>query len=357
MNIIKNQTRKQVVENFDAQNAPIFKRFGATLVDLILLFVLYAILGLASRPILTSVSNFETLNTQLTAELKKSNLVKLDQELAEDYSNIDEVEIVPLEGVYRVEVENYAKATYEFYTDYMYRNNYVDVATYTEEWYLVNVLKINETSSFFERVVPVDEVALILYSSTTTPASSSQEVVYDDFLPASVKYKSTTTPEQIAAFNIGIYSGAIGKFNENEFSKQISQLLLIESSMLFVVGGSLIYLLIPLLLKNGQTLGKKLLKLSVVDRYGYRIGALTTLIRFFAFLILYILSLEINMLIALVLIFVSLTMTVFSKKLRSIHDYIASTRVIDHGKSVIYDDYDDFLRNHPVDKDVIEINE
>lgn len=344
MNLFNNQSKQDFIENYDAQPAPIFRRFGAVLLDLVFLFILYALLGLASRPILSAVTNYQELNTQLTQEQKKSNLVKLDQELASDYSNIDEVEVVTIDGVYRVEVENYAEATYLFYTDYMYRNYFIDEDTYTHEWYLTTVLKINTEDSLYQPLVVVDGVSIIRPSSVAT---SEDEVVYDDFLPAGVSIKSTTTPQDIAEYNVGIYSAAIGLFNQNDATRAINNLLLIESSMLFVIGGSVVYLALPLFLRNGQTLGKKLLKLAVTDRYGYRIGWAPTLIRFIAFLLLYILSLEINILIALIIIFVSLTTTVFSKKLRAIHDYIAGTRVIDDGKSTIYNQPEEYVKNHP----------
>lgn len=345
METINNSTKKVAIENLDIQPASILKRFGATIIDLVILFIIYFLFGLVSRPILTAATNFNDLNAALKVEQKKSHLTKLDGVLLDDYSNIDEVDFVQNDnGTVYVDVEDYAEATYLFYTDYMARNYDGAEDKYSHEWYLNNILLINTESSLFEKISENEgEIDLTMFASDS---SSEEPIVYDDFVPVGVKYKADVTPQEISEFNITIYSGAITELNRLDLVSDINMLLIMESMMLFVVSGSIVYLAVPLFLRNGQTLGKKILGIGVTDRYGYKLGTLSLVLRFFAFLVLYLLTLDINVLITFIIAFVSLTMTTFTKKMRSLHDFIASTRVVDLKKGIVYDNPEDYKLKH-----------
>ena len=73
-------------------------------------FLIFFLVGLVVRPIFNATTNLATLSVDYQHSLKKSNLVTLDQELAADFSNIDEVNIT-LNSVGELK---YAKATYDF---------------------------------------------------------------------------------------------------------------------------------------------------------------------------------------------------------------------------------------------------
>ena len=64
------------------------------------------------------------------------------------------------------------------------------------------------------------------------------------------------------------------------------------------------------------------------------------LLRYFAFLFINLLS---NLLIPIILPFISLTIMTFSKERRSAHDFIANTKVIDLQNSTVYKSEAEFL--------------
>lgn len=103
----------------------------------------------------------------------------------------------------------------------------------------------------------------------------------------------------------------------------------------------------PLFFKHGQTLGKKALKLGVTTRHGYTVTVPWLLLRYFAFLFINLLS---NLLIPIILPFISLTIMTFSKERRSAHDFIANTKVIDLQNSTVYKSEAEFLE---AQKDIV----
>ena len=54
----------------------------------------------------------------------------------------------------------------------------------------------------------------------------------------------------------------------------------IPSIFAYSIASVVLYLVLPLIFKDGQTLAKKILKLGVVDRFGYRVAKYQTVIRF-----------------------------------------------------------------------------
>lgn len=105
---------------------------------------------------------------------------------------------------------------------------------------------------------------------------------------------------------------------------------------------SVFYLVFPLwIFKRGrQTLGKKLLKLSLIASNALNVSAPKYLLRFlFIFLVYYVL----DFFSFLLPLFISLGMLFFSKRKESLIDYLFSQYVIDSSVDTIYLDYGDYL--------------
>lgn len=102
----------------------------------------------------------------------------------------------------------------------------------------------------------------------------------------------------------------------------------------------IILFLIPLLLKNGQTFGKKLMKLGLVNNQGLQVKPLNLFMRFLIgwFVFETALSLILMMFVGLpVFILVSGLVALFTKNKRALHDIIGSTIVVNLDKMVVFE--------------------
>ncbi len=353
---MNHQKRPDIIENFEIESAPILKRVGSSLIDFAVFFLLFFLIGLAVRPILNATMNIEETILNYNHALKRSHLVTLDEAIAEDEANLDDVDITQNFVV----ATSYASATYYFYTHFMAEHYPTETDSYDHNWYLTHVLKLGEEASYFEAISPEESQIrpMIRFSDTlsnstsedtslTSDASSESEPTYDQFLPVGVALKSSTTEEDIVTFNRNIYSDAIYVFNDLDIVRTYANTSMFESVLNILLASTIIYLAIPLFLKNGQTLGKLVFKLALVTSHGYRISHLKILLRYIVFFILYLLSFAIQPYVGFALMFISLTIVVFSKKARGLHEFIVFTRVIDMKKSHIYEDEKHFIDMHP----------
>ena len=120
-----------------------------------------------------------------------------------------------------------------------------------------------------------------------------------------------------------------------------NQVFIIVPPYIFVMG--ILYLLIPMLSKNGETIGKKFCHLAVISKDGYSAKKRQILFRFFVFfgeitLSLFIVGVNFTSIATLgVGVFILLMATLISKSHRAPHDYAALTLEIDVQKSVWFD--------------------
>jgi uncharacterized RDD family membrane protein YckC len=105
----------------------------------------------------------------------------------------------------------------------------------------------------------------------------------------------------------------------------------------------ILYLLIPMLSKNGETIGKKFCHLAVISKDGYSAKKRQILFRFFVFFVeisLSLFAIGVNFTSIATLgvgVFILLMATLISKSHRAPHDYAALTLEIDAQKSVWFD--------------------
>ncbi len=124
-----------------------------------------------------------------------------------------------------------------------------------------------------------------------------------------------------------------------EISNKVTTISMIGTSVELFLAILPNYLLFPLLFKNGQTLGKKIMKIAITDKNGCKLRFHLLLMRnvvglfLFDLLVSYLCIFIIN--IPLVIL-VSIAMALFSKEKRTIHDLIANTYVVDEELSIIY---------------------
>lgn len=103
----------------------------------------------------------------------------------------------------------------------------------------------------------------------------------------------------------------------------------------------LAYFVMPIILKNGRTLGKLMFKSAVVNKLGYNVSvpqmALRSLAPLALVIAVYLISAFTIMmmfyLVMMIVLLVSYTLVIFNKDHKSIHDFVAGTIVIDSEKS------------------------
>lgn len=270
----------------------------------------------------------------------------LSEEINLEETNLEKVEIVTNSVPYYKQAE----ATYYFYINYMSKRISDDSNLVAEEindeWYFKNVLLIEEEDSLFKRLEIIDPNPKIYYSSSDDSSSESTtatDPLFDPFLPAGITYKeSEPKAETLNAFYFKNYRAAITVFEANKAYQEVNNLIMMENILRIVLASSVVFLAFPLFLKNGQTVGKLLFKLGLVTTYGYKVKPLQLLIRYFVFLIVNLVS---NIFIPFIFPFISLTVMIFNKRYKSIHDFAANTRVIDLTKSRIYSDATEYANN------------
>lgn len=153
--------------------------------------------------------------------------------------------------------------------------------------------------------------------------------------PWDIPVKGSTTAEQRKNFYLDAYQRAIDDLEGHHLRlKEINQLLndrmVIGIIVSFLVSLLFFQVAIPLILKNGATLGKRLFNLGTVNSLGYAMSKAHILFRNLAVIIFHYLF------IFLAVPFVSLMFMFFRKDQRSLVDLFAATLVVDTKGSIIY---------------------
>ncbi|OQC09930.1 MAG: RDD family protein [Tenericutes bacterium ADurb.Bin087] len=336
--------KKIIQPNLDTVPGGALKRTGAVLIDVVIMYLLMNVIWFAIHPIYNKVYDIDNVVAAHERDKKRSNLVVLSEPLLADESNIENVKVTNNQ----LSETKRGEGVFKFYTVFLRGEQEAKLAAgeidntpennhmFTLEWYLEMVIKPDTEESIYLRI-PTDEH---LGAEGAVSSEETAEPEYDTFRPAGLDFKEGLTAADINKFNTQIYNQAVNAFNLRPNMTIINKVNLQENIILMVLGSTVVFLVFPLFFKNGQTLGKKALKLGVTTRQGYKITVPWLLLRYFAFLFINLLS---NLLLPFVLPFISITIMTFSKERRSAHDFIANTKVIDLPNSKVYETEAEFL--------------
>ena len=204
------------------------------------------------------------------------------------------------------------KSLYDFYTTKL--NNYSDLSNLSNESYNLNILKLNSVES------NIKEYDAINHTFTLIDDTKSKETM-EYFIN---QYKA-------ACDYVLNYEEITSLTAEN-------QKLMFDSLKLFIpllIGISFIFdLLIPLFSKEGQTIGKHIFGLAVLDKDGYKCKKSKFIFRY-AFYI------GVEIILGFItmggIIMISYTMFMFIKNRRCLHDLVIGTIVINKKESFFFD--------------------
>jgi uncharacterized RDD family membrane protein YckC len=298
-----------------AVNANLLKRTGAAVLDLFLwLMSSLLLLSYLFGPLYDAQYGTSQLSREFVAYQEASYLYSTDEE-TNQLVNLD--------------LDEVPSALYSYYS--MFKDGKVYLASeqafeFSVAWYNDNVLKVTTSDSLFTLVNGDANVLAIVKPGV-------EEIDLEEFYTEA-------------------YRQALIDFNTYPpFSSLVN---LINGYFLEIIGYSalvsfiIFYIIVPLLAKQGQTLGKRASQLMVVNDKGYFMRWWQLPVRS--------LVLAVTLFTALYTIFGSLllsyTLMVFTKFYRSANDFIALTRVVDKKASVIFTDEQNMLAyEHQLTKD------
>lgn len=205
------------------------------------------------------------------------------------------------------------KSLFEFYTQKYI--NYDGQKNYTLDTYKQEILKINSSDSNIKEYDNINHTFTLIDDTKSSVTISYFLNVYSQ------------TSQNVLS------SSPVKKYTEKNDQIMISALSLIVPTL---IGVSLIFdLIIPLLMPNGETIGKKIMHLGLVSKDGYELKKYFLIPRFLSYIFIeYILG---------IITFggtflISYTMFLFVKKRRCIHDFLSNSVVIDKTTSIIFKD-------------------
>jgi uncharacterized RDD family membrane protein YckC len=280
-------------------NANLFKRSSAAILD----FIVFVVLGLSLISFVIGPiydNNFDTssLSEEFLA-LQKASALYVENEDSNQ--------------VLLVESENYPTVVYQYYSEFK-NNKMMGEETvpfvFSNAWFNTTILEVNTSDSLFELVNgDLTLVAVPKLAVTSADITAFYTVAYDNALKDLAQYAPY-----------------------RELAREINRYFIEILSIAFLISGILLYLIIPLLTKHSQTLGKLVLGLSVVTKEGYTLALWQKIIRFIILMATFVLAIYT----VFGSILISYTFMIFTKNYRSIHDFVSFTKVVDDKQSMIF---------------------
>jgi uncharacterized RDD family membrane protein YckC len=292
-----------------AMNANLMKRTGAAVLDLFLWFVGILLL---LRYVFAPLYDIEYGTSQLYAQQLSY------QEASYLYSNYEDTEILVT-----IDLEDVPDALFNYYS--IFKDGKVfetgELAfEFTTAWYNINVLKVDESDAIFELVNGDNNVVAILKDDV-------DDLDRDEF------------------YSRAYFNALNDLFTYPPFKSLVA---LIEryqeetTGLSALISFTLFYLVAPFAFKQGQTLGKKVNGLAVVNEKGYFIKWWQLPIRsiFLGFTFVagnfFGIGFFTSVLTIIIVLLVSFTLLVFTKGNRSANDFVAKTKIIDLKISKIF---------------------
>lgn len=199
---------------------------------------------------------------------------------------------------------------------------------FTVEWFNKSLLKIDTEGQLLFEYVTVDE--------------------HEDFTQIA-KVKESASQSDVNAFMQDALIYAMNKDFNNlpSINEVINDLNFVNQTALvlsLIPAGIITYIVLPIFLKDGATLGKKLFGLGLATSDGYKYKPQQLLMRFMPSLVMLLAlfipiwsDIFILMLVYLTVFLVSFTLAMASPKRSSLHDFCARTIVINKNTSILFD--------------------
>lgn len=328
--------------------APVGKRAFAAIIDLILALFIWLGVFAGAQAIFLSVDYSKNLASELTSYQVASGLyyIGTDGNVAahDDYAAY----------------ESYQGMIVSYYTDYLvnkcpeeYRN-----AKYTTYWYNVFILGQDDVKSLYtsealsSREAPSkpDGATYFEYDGTNYDSlalpKSSLYVESDRTKGLSDDGKAKLLAFYYSPSRQSVYYNAGNSLFQLPFySEPNAAYSAMEKTYPLLVGiaisYSLYYLLVPLIFQDGETFGKRMFNLCLVNKNGFQVQKPQVVIRTLPLALImlalfFFLGNIYGIMITLFILMVSYVLVIFTKNHTAIHDFMALTYVVDKKDSVFF---------------------
>lgn len=181
--------------------------------------------------------------------------------------------------------------------------------------------------------------------------SSKENSSYFQFSNGKYIEKDVVSIDTYIEFYEKEYENALNLLSQHDeivfnLSLRINKFFVSIVSISLVCSLFILYLIIPLIFKDGETLGKKMMGIGVVNmKNGFRIKLSQKFVRFAVFLLL---EVVLSILLLGIPLIISISMMFFSKNNLSLHDQLAATLCIDKKLTLVYKDIDEFRKHEEI---------
>jgi uncharacterized RDD family membrane protein YckC len=229
--------------------------------------------------------------------------------------------------------EDYPDVVYQYYSEFKNNKTMGEETTpfqFTVAWFNETILEVDETTSLFERVNGEDVLVAVA--------------------------KSTTTDVQLVDFHTKAYNDALLDLATyapyRSLAQEINRYFIEILSIAFFISALILYFIVPLFTKQSQTLAKLAFGIMVVTKDGFSLQLWQKVVRFIGLFVTFVLAIYT----VFGSILISYTFMIFTKNYRSLHDFIASTKVVDQKQSHVfpnvsaYEEYERSFDQSPSEK-------
>jgi uncharacterized RDD family membrane protein YckC len=285
--------------NMFVVNANLFKRSGSAILDFVLFVVLgSSVISFAIGPIYDNQYDRYSLSQEFYSLQKASYLYQENEDTNQ---------------VLLVTADNYPKVVFQYYSEFKQNKIMGEDPSpfqFSIAWYNQTILKVEESSSLFERVNNEDVLVAVA--------------------------KTTTTDVQLVDFYTKAYNDALLDLASYEPYRSLEVKIIgytLEVFFIaFFISAAVLYFFIPLLSKHSQTLAKRAFGIIVVTKDGFTIQLWQKVVRFIVLFATFVLAIYT----VFGSILISYTFMIFTKNYRSIHDFVSFTKVVDDKQSMIF---------------------
>ena len=302
-------------ENNNLVEAPFPRRLGASLIDLIVTLIIGLLAFMVNDTIINNTAFGREADFRLYELTAASGLYINDESMQKTYPREEPI------------YQNGNQSFYFSTLEYFYLN--------AKDPQTNSPLFDYESSKFYSADYSFNYYTMVL---DMNKAETKFTFVLDGTTVTSYDYKVGLTNEEKQAIWGELYNEAISVFEDSplylEAKTPLSIALLTNAAVSLFIGALAPYLVMPLILGNGQTIGKYMLGLALVNDKGFKIKRWQVVVRY-----LILGGFEVGAsvpLYAIPLFLTSASLTI-TYGARTFHDFLAKTYVVDAYESQIFD--------------------